>query len=272
MRILLLSLLLVACSSTPVAPPPAAPGVASDASWSQTPVRPAEYTGMERRSHYVTMRDGVRLAVDVWLPTGLKAGTKLPTILEQTRYYRSSIIKADPNGACRPAGKATLNMLVTHGYAYVVVDTRGSGASFGTRSAEYSPAEIKDGAQIVDWIVRQDWSDGRVGAQGQSYTGTTAEMLLRNHHPAVKAVSPTFSGYDFYTEILFPGGIRSTFAQVLVRSHQRAGSRIDERSLAGAGSLPGRRRHRSLAAARGDCAARRESQRRRAGAASALHR
>src|ERR1051326_4512075 len=38
-------------------------------------------------------------------------------------------------------------------------------------------------------------------------------MSLRNHHPAVKAVMPTFSGYDFYSEILFPGGIRSTFGQ-----------------------------------------------------------
>jgi predicted acyl esterase len=44
---------------------------------------------MKRQSLYITMRDGVRLAVDVFLPQEVEKGEKVPTILNQTRYYRS---------------------------------------------------------------------------------------------------------------------------------------------------------------------------------------
>lgn len=216
---LLLTLGLLGCVAT-TPPPPAAPAPTPkgpDVSWGAGDpayaIRPAEYSGSERKGYYVTMRDGVKIAVDVWLPVGLPAGTKIPAILEQTRYFRSAIVKADPTGPCRPPFKSTIDLFVTRGYAHVLVDARGSGASFGTRKTEYSDDEVRDGGEIVDWIVKQPWSDGKVGALGQSYTGTTAEMLLRNRHPAVKAVLPTFSGYDFYSEILFPGGVKSTFGQ-----------------------------------------------------------
>ncbi|MDZ4867546.1 MAG: CocE/NonD family hydrolase [Alphaproteobacteria bacterium] len=172
--------------------------------------RAAEYEGIERKAYYVTMPDGVRLAVDVHLPAGLQPGAKLPTIIEQTRYYRSVLLKPEAGGGCKPRVGTTLHYFVPRGYAYVVVDARGSGASFGSRKLEYSDEEVRDGATIVDWSIRQPWSNGIVGATGQSYVGTTAEMLLRNRHPAVKAVMPTFSGYDFYTEITFPGGIQNT--------------------------------------------------------------
>ena len=60
-----------------------------------------------------------------------------------------------------------------HGYALVKVDARGSGASFGTRSAEYGREEVLDAYDVVEWVVSQEWSDGTVGAYGTSYTGTT---------------------------------------------------------------------------------------------------
>lgn len=197
-------------------------------------VRAAEYPGIERKSYYVTMPDGVRLAVDVHLPVGLAPETKLPTIIEQTRYYRSVLLKPEAGGGCKPRVGTTLHFFVPRGYAYVVVDVRGSGASFGSRKIEYGDEEVKDGATIVDWAIRQPWSNGLVGATGQSYVGTTAEMLLRNHHPAVKAVMPTFSGYDFYTEITHPGGIPNTafvkqwaeFNRTLDAGEQAAGSNI----------------------------------------------
>lgn len=173
-------------------------------------LRDADYSGVHRVSQYVRMRDGVRIAVDVWLPDSLPPSTRLPAILEQTRYYRTSILRSDPHGECRPAGKPAIDLFVTHGYAYVVVDVRGTGASFGTRTTEYSDEEIADGRDILDWIVRQDWSNGTVGSQGQSYVGTAAELLVQNHHSALKAIVPTFSGYDFYGEITSPGGIRNT--------------------------------------------------------------
>ena len=162
-------------------------------------------------SQYLTMRDGVKIAVDLYLPDSLKPGQKVPAILHQTRYWRAmeyrwliSLFKDErPRGIIGNYAERFLQQ----GYAWVDVDVRGSGASFGTRPMAYSSAEVQDGAEIVDWIISQSWSNGRVGAMGISYSGGTAEMLLVNRHPAVKAVAPMFSGFDLYSEIVFPGGI-----------------------------------------------------------------
>jgi putative CocE/NonD family hydrolase len=153
------------------------------------------------------MRDGVRLAIDVYLPTGLEAGTRLPTILEQTRYWRSfDYPPALRDSLDRPA--PLVATIVQHGYGYVIVDVRGTGASFGTRKAELGKDEVKDGKDVVDWIIAQPWSNGVVGATGVSYPGSTAELLLANEHRAVKAVIPRFAAYDGYLDVALPGGIR----------------------------------------------------------------
>ena len=105
---------------------------------------------------------------------------------------------------------------------------RGSGASFGRRDYPLSPQEVRDGAALVDWIVRQSWSAGMVGATGISYDGTAAEMLLRNHHPAVKAIVPRFSGWDVYGDIFFPGGLQ---ASGLLRDWARLTTALDHDAL-----------------------------------------
>jgi predicted acyl esterase len=51
--------------------------------------REPEYSGMDYSSYYITMRDGVRIAVDLYLPEGLKEGIRIPAILHQTCYMRS---------------------------------------------------------------------------------------------------------------------------------------------------------------------------------------
>ena len=170
-----------------------------------------EYTSL---SLYLEMEDGVKLAVTVYRPSG-EQDKRYPTILHQTRYWRAieyrwplSMFQDDlPRGLM---GTYAMRFL-QNGYAWIDVDVRGSGASFGSRPYAYSPKEIHDGSEIVDWIIRQPWSNGRVGSLGISYAGATAEMLLVNQHPAVKAVAPLFSGYDLYPEIAFPGGIHLTW-------------------------------------------------------------
>ncbi|RJP15303.1 MAG: CocE/NonD family hydrolase [Candidatus Abyssobacteria bacterium SURF_5] len=168
---------------------------------------------MVTSSFYLTMRDGVKIAVDLHLPKGLPDGEKIPTIIYQTRYIRSleyrwpfSLLIGTPNEVTR-----SQKFFTSYGYAWVSVDARGSGASFGSWPYPYAPDEIKDGAEIVDWIIRQPWSDGKVGTFGTSYTGSTSEFLLVNNHPAVKAAAPRFSLFDGYTDIAFPGGIHQTW-------------------------------------------------------------
>ncbi|MFH1269033.1 MAG: CocE/NonD family hydrolase, partial [Planctomycetota bacterium] len=161
------------------------------------------------------MRDGVRLAVDVHLPKGLAAGERTATILHMSRYYRS----IDIRGLWRPlvgfgiyaiTERDIRKDFVKAGYSWVDVDVRGAGASFGHREYPLSDEEVRDGADVLDWIVAQPWSAGVVGATGASYDGALATLLLRNHHPALKAIVPRFSGWDAYGDIFLPGGVPAT--------------------------------------------------------------
>ncbi|MGH8250029.1 MAG: CocE/NonD family hydrolase [Steroidobacteraceae bacterium] len=164
---------------------------------------------VQRSSVYLAMRDGVRIAADLYLPRGFET-RHLPALLHQTRYFRRTELRW-PYRLLFDRIRADVRRFVTSGYAYVYVDVRGSGASFGSRTQEWSDDEIRDGGEIVDWIIRQPWSSGSVGATGISYDGTAAEMLLANQHPAVKACAPRFSLLDAYDDIGFPGGLRHTW-------------------------------------------------------------
>ena len=164
-----------------------------------------------RTSRYLTMRDGKRVAIDLHLPADLGASERLPTILRQTRYFRSVAVRSPFDKL--PVSKVpdlyfdTRRLFLSNGYAWVDVDVRGTGASFGHQPYPWAKDEVADGGDVVSWIVRQPWSNGAVGSLGISYDGTTAEMLLVNNHPAVKAVAPMFSLYDVFADVAFPGGI-----------------------------------------------------------------
>jgi len=89
----------------------------------------------------------------------------------------------------------------------VVVDARGTGASFGTRDSFRSPRERADYKAIADWIVAQPWSDGRIGATGISYLGAACDFLASTGHPAVKAIAPLFAVWDTWADNYYPGGL-----------------------------------------------------------------
>jgi len=159
------------------------------------------------------MRDGVKIAIDVNLPKGLTPGERIPAILHQTRYYRSHDVGWRIRFLTRHWPSLT-KVFVPRGYAWIDMDVRGTGASFGRWPYAWSPDEIRDGAEVVEWIVHQPWSNGKVGATGASYDGGCAEFLLANRHPAVKASAPLFTLFDAYSDLSLPGGILlSSFAR-----------------------------------------------------------
>lgn len=156
-------------------------------------------------SCYITMKDGVKLAADIHLPKNLAPGQKVPTLLILTRYWRSAY---DPSSGAIAFMLTDLDeFFIRHGYAVVNVDVRGTGASFGFRKIEYGPVEVMDGYEVVEWIVQQPWSSGKVGAYGTSYAGTTSEFLLANQHPAVKAVAVGWSDFDTWRSPARPYGM-----------------------------------------------------------------
>jgi putative CocE/NonD family hydrolase len=161
---------------------------------------PWRFNDYRTESIYVTMRDGVRIAIDITLPYPLASGERIPAILEMTRYWRAIV----GNGIGWRVAYAA-----SRGYAFVTMDERGTGASFGSWPSPWSEEALTDCREIVDWILAQPWSNGRVGTFGISYPGMSAQMITTVNHPAVRAAIPAFTQYDVYADISFPGGIHN---------------------------------------------------------------
>ncbi len=152
--------------------------------------------------------DGVRLAADVMLPVA-EGGTPAPTVLIQTRYWRSFDMRVPDRPGHAPQGprEGVADALAEAGYAVVIVDVRGTGASEGEWRAPFAPVEVEDARAVLDWIVAQPWSDGRVGAYGVSYEGSTALLAAATGHPALEAALAREVEWDLAGEILTPGGL-----------------------------------------------------------------
>lgn len=152
------------------------------------------------KSAYAPMRDNVRIALDVVRPAGDGAATKRDTILVMTRYLRG--VKGKPSNQYA-------DLFVPHGYAVVVGDVRGTGASFGKWLYSRSTAEVDDYREVMDWIVAQPWSTGAVVGYGHSYTANTADFMAVHNHSALKGLIAESGDYDPY-ETLFPNGVPPT--------------------------------------------------------------
>lgn len=181
------------------------------------------HPGWESSSQYLTMRDGVRIAITLILPKGLKNGETIPAIVRPTRYWRQWNLRW-PLGWFLGEDLYT-RLFSRYGYALVDVDARGSGASFGTRSHPWSDDELEDYREVLDWITAQPWSSGQVGATGVSYGGTCAEFMAALGHPALKAVVIRFSLHDAYADIAFPGGV---FNRGFVEAWARFNNSLDK--------------------------------------------
>lgn len=159
--------------------------------------RPAVATGSRLLADQaITMSDGTVLRADITLPTGPKAKGPFPTALTITGYGKTSPISGLGGGS---------GGLTDHGYATVLVDDRGTGASGGTWDS-WGERTQADYREVLDWIVRQRWSDGRIGVTGGSYMGITSLFTAATGHPAVKAVFATVPMADAYRDIVFAGG------------------------------------------------------------------
>jgi putative CocE/NonD family hydrolase len=170
-------------------------GFAADRNPFDAPDPRYEFKEIQTSSLYLPMRDGVRLAIDVLIPKDLPPDKKIPAILKFTRYGRAPV-----NGSTDFLDR----FWVKNGFARVLIDQRGTGASFG--GVRYGKANLNDMRDIADWVVRQPWCNGKLGAIGDSYEGTTSELLAATGHPAVRAVAPNFSDYNYYTDLIRPGG------------------------------------------------------------------
>jgi putative CocE/NonD family hydrolase len=144
---------------------------------------PASDTSLVISDVSIPLRDGTLLHARTWRPDGPAA--RRPMILTLTPYTADD-------------AQEYASYLARHGYVYVNVDVRGRGGSQG----EFWPMaqDGPDGAEVVAWIVRQPWSDGRVGMRGGSYRGMTQWQTIARHPAGLETIVPTaaaFPGWDF---------------------------------------------------------------------------
>ncbi len=130
----------------------------------------------------LTMKDGGTVAVTV---VRLKTvTTPLPVILKYNIYAGKDVT------ACKEAANK--------GYVGVIANTRGKRLS--QDAIEPFEHDAKDAYEIIDWISKQPWCDGKVGMYGGSYLGFSQWSALKYKHPALKTIVPQASvgvGIDF---------------------------------------------------------------------------
>ena len=193
------------------------------------------------QSLYVPVSDGVRLAIDVWLPVErIARGERVGAVFRATRYHRAE----QPPGPEPEAdsNRAAGELWTRAGFALVVADARGTGASFGSRAMELGPREIADYGELIDWVAAQPWSNGRVGVYGTSYEGQAAELVASLGNPHVVAVAALFSPVDPYRELFYPGGCATggRFARWMCESQIQDGVAGAVERLAELTGLPAR--------------------------------
>ncbi|MEP6492077.1 MAG: CocE/NonD family hydrolase [bacterium] len=118
------------------------------------------------RSVMVPMRDGVRLATDLYRPRDITG--PLPTILMRTPYNKA--------GSAGPA-----NYFASHGYAVAVQDVRGKFESQG--EFRVYQGDMTDWSDAFDWVGAQPWSTKRIGTFGCSYLGEQQIVAAQQRHP-----------------------------------------------------------------------------------------
>ncbi|MDB6119256.1 MAG: cocE 2, partial [Verrucomicrobiaceae bacterium] len=125
----------------------------------------------------VPMRDGVKLATDLYLPAkgGVTTEGKFPTILTRTPYGK---------GGSKSQGR----YFAAHGYVYIAQDTRGRFDSEGVW--HMMTDDGRDGVDIAAWIGKQPWSDGKIGMIGTSYVGGTQHAMAMEGAPELATVIP----------------------------------------------------------------------------------
>lgn len=157
--------------------------------------RPIEFGTPDESADHVMlpMRDGVRLATDVFLPTTRRPA---PTVLVRLPYDKSGPFSFMSEVATR---------LTDRGYAFVVQDVRGKVRSEGENLAFVH--EVPDGYDTLDWISAQPWSNGRVGMFGDSYYGFTQWAALASGHPSLQAMVPRMTTTEIGTDWMYLDGV-----------------------------------------------------------------
>src|ERR1700704_4868397 len=176
---------------------------------------------IEERDISVAMRDGTRLAVDVYRPD---APGRYPVLYASALHNKdiqgpdiADILPPQPAHAplwFGPIEAGDTRRFIANGYVHVIAQPRGSAKSEG-----HYGHEDTDHYDLIEWITKQPWSNGKVGMVGISgYAGEQWRAAAQGH-PALKAIFPydACSAYGgmFGFRDFNPGGVLHTFPYLL---------------------------------------------------------
>lgn len=141
----------------------------------------------------VAMRDGVRLATDVYRPEGT---SPCPAIVMRLPYNKELPVLLFLSGDILRVAQA--------GYVVVVQDCRGTYQSEGVFDPYFQ--EAHDGADTIAWAAAQPWCNGDVGTMGASYYGATQWLAASEAPTALKAMAPFITTDQYYEKWTYQGG------------------------------------------------------------------
>lgn len=148
------------------------------------------------KTQMVAMSDGVRLATDVYLP-------------EQGKPPFSAMLLRTPYN--KNGNEAIAATVTRFGYAMVVQDMRGRFASEGHHAIIFGNDGIggqhEDGHDTLEWIARQEWSNGKVVTYGQSALGIAQNMAAPGAPAALKGQVVGVAFSDYYHQAAYQGGV-----------------------------------------------------------------
>ncbi len=171
-------------------------------------VSKAKYAILLEENVWAPMRDGAKLAVDVYRPD---AKGKFPALLSFSWYGKESQkLPTDPiyqpSDYLRGTGGhecGEQSYFVPRGYVQVIPDIRGVGNSEGEFTVHWG----KDGYDLVEWIATQPWCDGNVGMIGMSAFAIAQFLVAGEKPPHLKAIFPFEGLTDWYRQNYYQGGI-----------------------------------------------------------------
>ena len=188
-----------------------------------------QYKVTVEKDVFIEMRDGVKVAVDIYRPD---APGEFPALYASSPYQKDLYyLPPVPTFHMRETNK--IEWFVERGYCYINHDIRGSGKSVDGQWRWHSLEEQRDHYDVIEWIAAQPWCTGKVGMIGESYYAWTQWMAAAQAPPHLACIVPFDGGADMYRDVAYHGGIIATgfpagWHITELRGHYRVGRKAED--------------------------------------------